>query len=250
MSRRPSPAELANGLKRFAMVVAVTAAAGLATAMVGLTVQQASKHQASVWILGRAAGITSYLLMVALVAFGLVLSHPWRTRLRRPSAGTRIRIHASFAVFTLAFTVLHVVVLVMDSYAGVGLRGAFIPLASSYRPVPVTLGLIGAYAGLLAGLTAALAGRLTWRIWWPVHKVSALSLVLVWLHGVLAGSDSLSLRALYFGTGAVLLLLAASRYMAATPADRVAELVDELPSPYERSLAGKPMSGVHAGERR
>ena len=249
MSRRQPLAGLVNGLRRFALVVAVTTAAALATAMVGLTVQQASKHQASVWILGRAAGITSYLLMFALVAFGLMLSHPWRTRFRRPSAGTRIRIHASFAVFTLAFMVLHVVVLVMDSYAGVGIRGAFIPLASSYRPVPVTLGLIGAYAGLLAGLTAALAGRLTWRIWWPVHKVSALSLVLVWLHGVLAGSDSLSLRAMYFGTGAVLLLLAASRYMAATPADRVAALVDDLPSPYSRTFVDQPVFGVHSSER-
>ena len=98
--------------------------------------------------------------------------------------------HVSLAVFTLAFTALHVVVLATDSYAGVGWRGALVPMAATYRPVPVTLGVIGVYAGLLAGLTAALAGRVTARIWWPIHKVAALSLVLVWVHGVLAGSDT------------------------------------------------------------
>jgi len=62
-------------------------------------------------ILGRAAGITSYLLLVGLVLFGLVLSHPARARWRRPSSATRIRVHVSLSVFTLVFTVLHIVVL-------------------------------------------------------------------------------------------------------------------------------------------
>ena len=90
---------------------------------------------------------------------GLVLSHPWRTRWRTPSTPARIRVHVSLAVFTLAFLVLHIVVLATDSYAKVGWWGALLPMASGYRPVAVTLGVIAAYGGLLAGLTAAFAGR-------------------------------------------------------------------------------------------
>jgi hypothetical protein len=168
--------------------------------------------------------VTTYLLLVALVAVGLVLSHPWRTRFSRPSAATRIRIHVSLAVFTLAFLALHVFVLATDSYAGVGWRGAFVPMGASYRPVAVTLGVLAAYAGLLAGLTAALAGRLAFRLWWPIHKVSALTLVAVWVHSVLAGSDTRLLLILYVTTGGVLVVLALSRYAARTPADRVDEL--------------------------
>jgi hypothetical protein len=206
------------------MITAVTASAGVSAWLVGRAFAGVTGNKQAPWILGRAAGVTSYVLLVALVAMGLVLSHPWRTRFARPSTATRIRLHVSLAAFTFAFATLHVVVLATDSYAGVGLRGAVVPMAATYRPVAVTMGVIGLYAGLLAGLTAALAGRVTARIWWPIHKVSALSLVLVWLHGVLAGSDTRLILALYLTTGAAIALLALSRYAARTPADRVHEL--------------------------
>jgi hypothetical protein len=192
----------------------------------------AGNHEAP-WIVARAAGLTSYLLLVALVATGLGLSHPWRAALRRPAPATRLRLHLSLAACTLAFTVLHVVLLATDPYARVGWWGAVLPLGAGYRPVPVTLGVLGLYAGLAAGLTAALAGRLARRLWWPVHKVAAGSLILVWLHAVLAGSDLPALRAGYLGTGLAVGLLAVSRYAARTPADRLAAAEE----PERRRLA-------------
>jgi hypothetical protein len=207
------------------VTLGVAASAAVSAWLVGVGVQRIVGDRNAPWILGRAAGVTSYLLLVVLVSMGLLLSHPWRTRWSRPSTATRIRVHVSLAVFTLAFVVLHVVVLATDSYAGVGWRGTFVPMGATYRPLPVTLGVIGLYAGVLAGLTAALAGRLPLRVWWPVHKVAALSLVLVWLHGVQAGSDSALLSWVYIGTGLAVALLALSRYAARTPADRFAELV-------------------------
>ena len=182
----------------------------------------------SSWELARASGVTSYLLLVALVATGLVLSHPWATRLRRPRPATRLAWHASLAVFTLAFTLLHAVVLATDQWAQVGWRGAILPMASTYRPVPVTLGVLAVWAGLLTGFTAALAGRLAVRLWWPLHKAAAGIFVLVWAHSVLAGTDTAGLRWLYLGSGLGLAVLAVSRYTARTAADRVGELVTEV----------------------
>ncbi len=225
--------------RRLLTIVAVTASAGVSAWLVGRAFAGVSGNKQAPWILGRAAGVTSYGLLVALVALGLVLSHPWRTRFARPSTATRIRLHVSLAAFTFAFTTLHVVVLATDSYAGVGLRGALIPMAATYRPVAVTMGVIGLYAGLLAGLTAALAGRVTARIWWPIHKVSALSLVLVWVHGVLAGSDTRLILAVYLTTGPALALLALSRYAARTPADRVEELTSAA-EPVRSSSTARP----------
>jgi len=54
-----------------------------------------------------------------------------------------------------------------------------------------------------------------------VHKVAAVALVLVWLHGMWAGSDAAALRPLYLGTGAAVVLLAVTRYTARTRADRI-----------------------------
>jgi hypothetical protein len=201
-------------------LVALTAGGGAGAWLLGRAVQNVSGNHNAPWIVGRASGITAYLLLALVVAMGLALSHPWRTRLRRPGAVTRIRVHAVLAVFALAFTALHITVLATDRYAGVGWTGALLPMGASYRPVPVTLGVIGLYSGLLSGTTAALAGRIAARVWWPLHKVSAAALVLVWLHGLLAGSDTLALLALYVLTGGALLVLAVSRYVATTPRDQ------------------------------
>ena len=200
--------------------VAIVLSAAVTGLLAGGAVRLVHGNRMAPWILGRAAGLCAYLLLVGLVLFGLVLSHPARTRLRRPSTATRIRIHITLALFTLLATALHVVVLATDRWAGVGWVGAFVPLGASYRPAPVTLGLIGAWVGLLAGLSAALAGRLPRRLWWPMHKVAAVSFALIWTHGVLAGSDTVALLAGYVITGALVLGVAASRYLARTPVER------------------------------
>jgi hypothetical protein len=118
---------------------------------------------------------------------------------------------------TLAVTGLHIFVLATDRYAGVGWWGAALPMRASYRPLPVTLGLIGVWIGVLAGVSAALAGRLPRRAWWPLHKVAAVSLVLIWLHGVYAGSDTPVLLGLYVGTGMLVIGAAFGRYVARRP---------------------------------
>jgi len=115
-------------------------------------------------------------------------------------------------------------VLATDKYAGVGWWGTFVPMGSTYRPLPVTLGVIALWAGLAAGLTAALAGRISRRAWWPIHKVAILSLVLVWLHGIFAGIDTPVLLAMYIVTGGLVVFVAVSRYTTSTTRSEVAEL--------------------------
>ncbi|MCV2393079.1 hypothetical protein OEB99_02045 [Actinotalea sp. M2MS4P-6] len=211
-----------------AATVLLTLATAASLALAAWLVLDAMGGDAVTWVLGRAGGLASYVLLVALVVTGLLQAHPWSRHWHRPSPRTRLTVHVSLATFTLAFTALHVVVLVMDPWAGVGWRGALLPMASGYRPVAVTLGVIALWAGLLTGLTAALAGRFAARIWWPIHKVAASLLVLVWAHSVLAGSDVAALQWFYIATGTAVVALAVTRYAARTPADRVAELTREL----------------------
>ena len=242
------PVGAAAALRRVVRLVAVMAACGVSAAvtgwLVGTMAVAVSGNRNAPWIIGRAAGLSAYLLMVLLVATGLVLSHPGRARLRRPRPATRIRLHVSLAVFTLALTGLHVVVLATDSYAGVGWRGTLVPMGSTYRPVPVTLGVIALYAGLLAGLTAELSGRrIAARVWWPVHKVAAIALLLAWGHGVLAGIDSPLLLWLYLSTGSAVLVLAGWRYTARTPGDLVDELATAPGSQVRHGVHAVPTSG-------
>jgi hypothetical protein len=177
-------------------LVVVTISSAATAWLVGSAVSSVAGNAKAPWLLGRAAGVSSYLLIVALVMLGLLLAHPAGTRLRRIPRATLLRIHVSLASFTLAFTVLH-----------------------------ISLGVIGLYAGLLAGITAAAAGRLIGRVWWPIHKVAIISLVLVWAHGLLSGSDTTALLALYIVTGSAVVLLAVSRYTVATNSDDVDEFL-------------------------
>ena len=215
---------LVRPVRSGATLALLTAGGGATAWLLGRAAQQLSGHHDAPWIVGRASGITAYVLLVAVVTMGLLLAHPWRTRQHHPSTVTRIRLHAVLAGFTLAFTALHVIVLATDPYAGVGWTGALLPMGASYRPAPVTLGVIGLYSGLISGITAALAGRIAARAWWPLHKVSAAALVVVWLHGLLAGSDALALLLMYGLSGAGVIALAVSRYVATTPRDRVQAL--------------------------
>lgn len=218
------PARWVQVLRGLAMVLAVMASAGASSALVGWSALAVSGNRMAPWIVGRAAGISAYLLLVVLVLSGLFLSHPARARIRWPNAASRIRVHIVVSVFTLAFMVLHIVVLATDRYAGVGWAGAMLPMQSGYRPVATTLGLIGLWSGLLAGLTAAFAGRLPLRLWWPIHKTASVALILIWLHGVLGGGDNHALLPMYLLTAGLVTVVALSRYTARTPADQVSEL--------------------------
>jgi hypothetical protein len=125
---------------------------------------------------------------------------------------TLLSVHVGLAAFTAVFILLHIVVLAMDQYAGVGWAGVFLPLGATYRPIPVTLGWLALYGGLAAAITARFAGRLG-RIWWPIHRVAIAIYAAAWLHGVLAGSDSAALGLIYAGSLVLVLSIAASRYL-------------------------------------
>ena len=178
------------------------------------------------WVVGRGLGIAAYLSLVALTALGFWLRHPWRLRWARPSPLTQMWVHAALAAVTGLLVAGHIVALAVDSFAGVGWRGAFVPGGSTYRPLAVGLGTLALYTGLLVGLSVPLAGRLLRHAWLPVHRLASVAFALVWMHGLLAGSDTPRLRLVYIVTGAGVAILSLTRRLAKQP------------------LATAPMAGV------
>jgi hypothetical protein len=218
-------------MKTFLWALAALAALALGVGSVVLIwpmTRETLGTQMATWVLGRAAGVASYVLLLLLVITGLVLSHPWGRYLRLPSPRTRITIHAGLSLFTLVFVVLHLVVLALDPWAKVGWLGALLPFASEYRPVAISLGVLALWAGIITGVSARFAGHFMGRHWWPIHKVAAGLLVLVWAHSIFAGSDVTALTAFYIATGLFVVALAVTRYSARTPADQVDSLTGSL----------------------
>ena len=176
-------------------------------------VPAASQYQAQMrlWLAGRATGVTAYILLTLLVALGLVLSHPvnqstWKLSKRL------FPWHENLFVFVVAFLAAHVVSIVLDPYAGVGVQGTFVPGLSSYRSVPVALGSLAMYALLVTGLTARYTKLLPTGWWLKLHRLSLGAFVLAWTHGILAGTDSDAFRPLYVVSGVIVVGAAAYRY--------------------------------------
>jgi len=164
----------------------------------------------SPWVVGRGLGIAAYLALTLPTCMGLWLRHPWRLRRAGVRPAPMSRLHAVLAALTSVLIAGHVVALVLDSYAGVGIAGAAVPGQPGYRPFAVALGTMSVYLGRLVGGTAALAGRLFGRAWRPIHRVAFAVFGLSWLHGLLAGSDSPRLRMMYVASGVLVLSLGAT----------------------------------------
>lgn len=195
------------------------------------------------WITGRALGIAGFLSLSALVVLGIWLRHPWRFRRPFGHSETRLRLHAALATATVALVAGHLVSLASDRYAGVGWSGAFVPGLSQYRTFAVSLGVIALFFMVLLVLTARAAGRRGARHWHTYHRFAALTFVLVWSHGVLAGTDTAALRVLYVTTGAGVGVLALTRYGASRSAAAKSSNTDVDLGFDETPLEGATESG-------
>jgi len=195
--------------------VLVTLLGLIAIYATGQILPAATDRQAELrfWLAARATGIVALVLLTGQVAFGLVLSHPHNKTTWKVSR-TVFPWHDHLWVFVFAFLAIHIVSLVVDPKAGVSLSGAFIPGLSQYRSAPVALGTLALYAFLVTAVTARYTKLLPAGVWLSLHRLAIVIFVLSWLHGILAGTDSEPLRAVYVISGAVVLAAGAYRYWA------------------------------------
>jgi predicted ferric reductase len=166
-----------------------------------------------IWLAARATGIVAFLLLTFQISVGLILSHPTNKSTWKLSK----RIfpwHEHIWVFVMAFLLVHIVSLILDPYAKVGIAGAFIPGLSEYRSPAVALGTIGLYAFFLTAITARYTKLLPPGAWLTIHRVALVVFVLTWLHGVLSGTDSDQLRFMYIAAGLAVVGSGAYRYWA------------------------------------
>lgn len=213
IAARPA-ARAGGGRLSAASLVAIGAAAAIAIVVATDQILPASSdHQAELrgWLAARAAGFMTLVLLTFQVVVGLVLSHPTNKSTWKLSKRL-FPWHEHAWMFTLAFGSVHVVAIVMDRYANVGLLGTLVPGLSQYRTVPVALGTLSMYALLVTGLTARVTRLLPAGWWLKLHRLSLGVLALGWAHGILAGTDTPAGGWIYGGTFAAVLVAAAYRY--------------------------------------
>jgi hypothetical protein len=165
------------------------------------------------WVAARALGVTAYLLLAIQVAAGLLLSHPRNTEWRKTKQV--FPWHEMLTVFVWAFLTLHIVLLAIDPYAGVGVMGALVPGFSGYRPIPVAIGSVALYALIFTAATAKFTRLLPSGWWLKFHRFAIVVFLMTWVHALLAGTDGGALAPMYIATGLPILGGVAHRWWTA-----------------------------------
>ncbi|HEX5367528.1 MAG TPA: ferric reductase-like transmembrane domain-containing protein [Acidimicrobiales bacterium] len=140
------------------------------------------------WYLARGSGIVAWALLVMSLVWGVLLS----TRALRPRdrPAWLADLHRWLGGLATTAVGLHLAALVADSYVELGPADLLVPLASSWRPVPVALGVLALYGLVAVEATSLAMRRLPRRAWRGVHLLSYGVVWLVSLHAGLAGSDT------------------------------------------------------------
>jgi hypothetical protein len=163
------------------------------------------------WVITRAAGITSYILLGLLSLTGLLLSTGTFFRAFEPA--TAWSIHRAIASSLLFAVLTHVGSLLFDKFINLHILDVLVPFVSSYRPLLVTLGIAGFYLLLLVLATSLYTMNRWPRFWRIVHYFSFVMFISIFFHGILIGTDAKVwwVRLIYWGTAALVVGLGAYR---------------------------------------
>jgi DMSO/TMAO reductase YedYZ heme-binding membrane subunit len=140
------------------------------------------------WVLLRAAGIGSYLMLFLSVAWGLVATTSIVTkRISKPSANL---FHAFVATTGLVLLVVHLGLLLVDGFMPFSLASIALPMASDYRPLAITAGVVAMYAVVTVVVSSWLRRSIGTRWWRRLHVLAVPAFTLALAHGVFAGTDT------------------------------------------------------------
>lgn len=140
------------------------------------------------WHLVRSAGIVSYILLTASMAWGLLVSSQlWKDW----SPGSlSMMLHATVSWLAVILGLIHGLLLMLDDYFTYTLGDVLVPFTGPYRPVFVGLGTLAFWIGLVVTLSFPVRKIIGRRAWLWIHMASYMSFGLVTFHGVMAGTDN------------------------------------------------------------
>jgi methionine sulfoxide reductase heme-binding subunit len=140
------------------------------------------------WYTTRATGLVALVLLTISMALGLLSSVGYQ----RPDLPRFVTagLHRNASLLALAFTAVHVITTVIDSYVSIPVQDAFIPFIASYRPIWLGLGAIASDLLLALTVTSLLRARMSYRSWRLAHWTSYACWPVAVLHGLGTGSDT------------------------------------------------------------
>jgi predicted ferric reductase len=159
------------------------------------------------WYVTRASGIIAYLLLWFSTILGLAVTSKYLD-------GMLDRLftydfHEFISLLSVAFTLVHVLVLALDRYLPYTFAQILVPFISPYRPFWVGVGVLSFYLVLLVTITFYLRNRIGTRAFRTIHYLSLISYIGATLHGYYSGTDTAlpTMKILYDVSGLAVLFL-------------------------------------------
>ncbi len=140
------------------------------------------------WFVSRSSGMIAWGLLSLSVCWGLFIST--KAVAKASSPAWLLDLHRFLGGLAVIFTGIHLIGLVADSYVTFGWTEIFVPMASSWKPGPVALGIVGFYLLLAIEVTSLAMKRLPRMIWRWVHRTSLVLYFVATYHAIAAGTDA------------------------------------------------------------
>src|SRR5262245_46384001 len=141
----------------------------------------------TMWYLTRGSGVVTLLLLTLSLCLGIAGTGRLKTA-RVPRFGIA-DLHRNITLLAVTFLGIHIATTVADSYAPIGLRDAFIPFVSGYRPIWLGLGALACDLLIALILTSLLRARLGLGAWRRLHWLAYACWPLALAHALGTGSD-------------------------------------------------------------
>src|ERR1700722_1791947 len=116
-----------------------------------------------IWYMARAGGIVAYLLLTFTVCAGIGLAG--RARVPGFPRFAVNELHRFAGILTGTFIAIHVGSVLLDSYVHFSVPQVLIPFTSSYRALPVALGIVAAELLIALAVTNRLRKVLPRGMW-------------------------------------------------------------------------------------
>jgi sulfoxide reductase heme-binding subunit YedZ len=166
------------------------------------------------WVLARVGGLSSYAALAVALVTGIAL----RTAVLDWLGSNRAvrSLHEYTTVLWIPLAAIHLLALLLDSTARIGLLDLVVPFHSSYGTLAIGLGALSVDVLLVVTVTSFMKRRMGKELWLWIHRLSYGAFALAFLHAVLSGTDfsDPAVSAITWGTAATLLTLTVVRVLA------------------------------------
>lgn len=165
------------------------------------------------WVMARVGGLGSYAALAIALVTGIGLRtavFDWMGTNRAVRA-----LHEYTTVLWVPLVGVHLLSLLLDKTARIGVLDLFVPFHSTYGTLAIGVGALSLDLLLVVTVAAYFKRRMNKDVWLWLHRVAYVAFGLAFLHAVLSGTDFSDpvVSAITWGSAAALLTLAIARLL-------------------------------------